>query len=118
MFGIGFSEIFIILLVVLLLFGADKVPEFARGLAKTIAQVKNATNEIKSEITKNVNEQKVVQDIKENFSGEQLKKRLGYDDLKESMEQDTFNPVKNVQQEIEQAKEDIENLTGPIKRMK
>lgn len=118
MFGIGFSEIFIILLVVLLLFGADKVPEFARGLAKTIAQVKNATNEIKSEITKNVNEQKVVQDIKENFSGEQLKKRLGYDDLKESMEQDTFNPVKDVQQEIEQAKEDIENLTGPIKRMK
>jgi sec-independent protein translocase protein TatA len=35
-----------------LYFGADKIPTIARGLAKGITQVKQATNEIKSEIQK------------------------------------------------------------------
>ena len=43
-------EIFIIILIVVMLFGADKIPEIARGLGKTMRQVKDATNDIKSEI--------------------------------------------------------------------
>lgn len=43
------SEIFIILLVVLLLFGANKLPEIARGLGKGMNEFKKATDDIKSE---------------------------------------------------------------------
>ena len=47
---IGGPEIFIIVLIVVMVFGADKIPEIARGLGKGIRQVKEATNDIKKEI--------------------------------------------------------------------
>jgi sec-independent protein translocase protein TatA len=47
---IGGPEIFIIILIVVMVFGADKIPEIARGLGKGIRQVKDATNDIKKEI--------------------------------------------------------------------
>lgn len=118
MFGIGIGELMFILMIVLLLFGSDKIPDVARGLARGISQVKNATNEIKSEITKSVNETGVVKDIKDSINVDEIKERFGYDDLKDSMNMDHFNPLNDVQQEIEKAKEDIETMTGPIKRMK
>ena len=37
---------------VLVLFGADKLPEVARGLGKAMRQVREATDEIKTELTK------------------------------------------------------------------
>ncbi|HCY97035.1 MAG TPA: twin-arginine translocase TatA/TatE family subunit, partial [Polaribacter sp.] len=43
-------EIMVILLIVVMVFGADKIPEIARGLGKGIRQVKDATNDIKREI--------------------------------------------------------------------
>ena len=46
------AEIFVIFLIVLLLFGADKIPDIAKGLGKGIRQVKDATQEIKTEIQK------------------------------------------------------------------
>lgn len=118
MFGIGVGELMFILLVVLLLFGSDKIPDVARGLAKGMSQIKNATNEIKSEITKSVNDTGIVKDIKESINVDDIKQRLGYDDLKDSMNIDHFNPLNDVTKEIEKAKEDIETMTGPIKRMK
>lgn len=118
MFGIGTGELMFILMVVLLLFGSDKIPDIARGLAKGMSQIKNATNEIKSEITKSVNDSGVVQDLKESINVDDIKQRVGYDDLKNSMNIDHFNPLNDVQQEVEKAKEDLESMTGPIKRMK
>lgn len=56
MFGIGGGEIIFIMFIVLMLFGSDKVPEIARTLGKTMAQIKNATNDIKSEIQKGAEE--------------------------------------------------------------
>ena len=52
MLFISGAEIVFIFFIVLLIFGADKIPSIARGLAKGITQVKQATNEIKSEIQK------------------------------------------------------------------
>ena len=52
MFNIGGGEIFFILLLVVMLFGADKIPEIARGLGKGIKDVKNAANDIKDEISR------------------------------------------------------------------
>ena len=50
MFGIGGGELIFIILIVLMLFGADKIPEIARGFGKGMAQLKNASNEVKYEI--------------------------------------------------------------------
>ena len=46
----GFSEIIFILFMVLMLFGADKLPSIARGLGKAMRQLRDATDEIKTEI--------------------------------------------------------------------
>lgn len=116
--GIGGGEMVLIVAVILMLFGSDKVPEMARGLARVINQVKSASNDIKSEITKSVDETGVIKDIKEAVNVEDIKKRIGIDDIKKSvnLDIDQYNPLNDVQQEIDKAKEDIETMTGPIKR--
>ena len=108
----------LIMVVILMLFGSDKVPEMARGLAKMINQVKSASNEIKSEITKSVDDSGVIKDIKEAINVEDIKKRVGLDEFKDPLNLDSYNPLNDVQQEIDKAKENIEDMTGPIKRMK
>ena len=44
-------EIALIFLVILLVFGAKRIPEIARGLGKGIREFKDATNDIKQELT-------------------------------------------------------------------
>jgi len=44
-------EIIFIVFIVLMLFGADKVPEIARGLGKGFRQLRDITNDVKREIT-------------------------------------------------------------------
>lgn len=48
--NLGGSEVVLILFVVLLLFGANKIPELARGLGKGMREFKDATNGIQREI--------------------------------------------------------------------
>ncbi len=96
MFGIGGGEMFVIILVALMLFGSDKIPEIARTLGKGMRQLKDATNDIKYEIHKSAE----VEDIKKTFT-----------DLGES------SVPKQIQGEIDKVKGDIEDMTGPIKRM-
>ncbi|MAP79754.1 MAG: twin-arginine translocase TatA/TatE family subunit [Aequorivita sp.] len=81
------TEIGFIMFVILLVFGADKVPEIARGLGKAMRQVKDATNDIKSEITKSAEKQGIDVDI-----------------------------TKDVREQIDKVKEDVDEVTGPIKR--
>ena len=54
---LGTVEILIILLIVLLLFGAKKLPEFAKGLGKGIKEFKKASSDIKEEVDKVVDKQ-------------------------------------------------------------
>jgi len=44
--GIGMQELFLILLIVLILFGAKKVPELARGLGSGIREFKKAAKDV------------------------------------------------------------------------
>mgnify|MGYP006090338013 FL=1 len=50
MLGLGPLEIGIILFIILLLFGAKKLPELARGLGKGIKEFKKASSDMKDEI--------------------------------------------------------------------
>ena len=52
--GLGGWEILLIVLVLLIFFGAKKIPELARGLGKGIREFKEATSEIKDEIEEGV----------------------------------------------------------------
>lgn len=48
--GIGVPEVLIVLLVVLLFFGAKRIPELARGIGQGINEFRKASDEIKKEI--------------------------------------------------------------------
>ncbi len=57
MFGLGGGEIILILFIILLLFGAKKLPELAKGLGKGINEFKKASNEIKDEVEKTIDKE-------------------------------------------------------------
>ena len=56
--SLGAGEITLILAIVLIFFGAKKIPELARGLGKGIREFKDATKEIKNEIEEGVKDEK------------------------------------------------------------
>ncbi|RZL40334.1 MAG: twin-arginine translocase TatA/TatE family subunit [Pedobacter sp.] len=123
MFGIGASEIFVIILIAIMLFGAEKVPELARTFAKGMAQLKNATDDIKNEIQKSAEESGF--DKKTLTSGfdsqfEDLKQHVDgiKDDLVTNNSLDVSSITKDIDSEILKAKENLDDLTGPIKRQR
>lgn len=108
MFGIGGGELLLILVVILMLFGSDKIPEIARTLGKGMAQLKHATNELKHEIQKGAEENGI--DITSVTDG--IHEEIAQ--AKENMNQ-ALNPVE-LQNPVTEIKEEFENLSGPIKR--
>jgi len=80
------AEIVFVFFIILLIFGADKIPSIARNLAKGMTQVRNATNEIKAEIQKSVEV-----------------------DPTESITSDLTKEIKKV-------KDDFDEISGSIKR--
>ena len=62
---ISSAEIIFLLFVVLMLFGTDKLPGFIRMAGKIIRSVRNASNDLKSEISKVSMENSVVKDIED-----------------------------------------------------
>ena len=52
----GGPEWILIVLAIILLFGAKRIPELARGLGRGIREFKDASKEIKSEIDREANE--------------------------------------------------------------
>ena len=81
------AEIAIILFIVVMVFGADKIPEIARGLGKGMRTLKNATNDIKHEITKSAEKQGIDTDV-----------------------------TKNIKDELKKVKDDFEDFTGSVSR--
>lgn len=56
MFGMGGSEFVLIILVFLLFFGSNKIPEIARGLGKGMREFKDAANGLQRELNESVRE--------------------------------------------------------------
>src|SRR4030095_16039887 len=51
MFGLGYQELLIILVIVLILFGANRLPQLARSLGSSVKEFKKGVNEVKAEDT-------------------------------------------------------------------
>ena len=49
MFGIGIGEAVVILVVIILLFGAKRIPEIARGLGRAMSEFKKARDSVERE---------------------------------------------------------------------
>lgn len=55
--GVGGSELMVILFVVLLLFGADRLPEVARGIGKTVREFRKAASGVEEELRRAMEEE-------------------------------------------------------------
>ncbi len=55
--GLSGGELVLVLVVILVLFGAKKIPEFAKGLGQGIKEFKRASNEVSSELHRAMEEQ-------------------------------------------------------------
>ena len=84
---IGTTEVIFILFIVVMVFGADKIPEIAKGMGKGMRMLRDASNDIKSEITKTADKQGI----------------------------DT-SMTKDITDEIKKVKDDLEDFSGSIRR--
>ena len=82
----GYQELIIIALVILLLFGGKKLPELARGLAKSLRSFKEEFKDIKSDIDEVSDEVKDIgkdiMDTKPTQSSEDAEKKPDQQDQK------------------------------------
>ena len=63
MFGIGMTELIIILVIILIIFGAGKLPEIGSGLGKAIRNFKGATSgELEDKIQNKTEEKKKIEE--------------------------------------------------------
>jgi Tat protein translocase TatB subunit len=64
MFGIGFEELLLILVIALVVLGPDKLPDIARALGRAYAEFKRATDELKHTL----DEDETFKDLKNEFN--------------------------------------------------
>lgn len=98
------AEIFVILIIAVMVFGADKLPEIAQGLGKGMRQIKDATNDIKREIKNSAEKNNIDIDVASSIRDEisKVKDNIG----------DFTDPVSKVKNKV------IDEITGPVKRNK
>ena len=48
--GIGGSEVLLVILMVLILFGSKRIPDFARAMGKAMREIRKAVNQIRDEV--------------------------------------------------------------------
>lgn len=81
------TEIAFVLFIAVMVFGSDKLPDIARGLGKGLRTLKDATNDIKNEITKTADKNGI----------------------------DT-SFVKDLKKELDEVKDEVEEIKGSVKR--
>jgi len=124
MFGIGGGEIFLIIVVALMLFGSENIPQIARSLGRIMAQVRHATDGIKHEIQKSAEESGLdAKSLTGGITDEIEKARQGFTKMiNEHTPNDNLgldDLTKGVSDEYGKAAQDINDISeGPIKRQR
>ena len=86
LFNIGGLELGLIVLVFIMLFGTDKIPEIARGIGKGMKSIRNATDEIKREINETANSS------------------------------EAFKELNDIKKGADEARKTVDNISGTFKR--
>ena len=74
--NLGTQEVVLIVFAALMLFGGEKLPELARGLGKGIREFKDATDGVKREIHRNINELTATEELKREEEVENEKQQI------------------------------------------
>jgi len=88
MLFISGAELVFVFFIVLLVFGADRIPSLARTLAKGMTQVRQATRDIKSEIQNTVDIEEPTKSISKGIEEEVGKVKKDFNDLEDSVKRD------------------------------
>ncbi|MCH8077739.1 MAG: twin-arginine translocase subunit TatB [SAR324 cluster bacterium] len=103
MFGMGWQEIMLILVIGVLVIGPDQLPGVARTIGKLVAQFKRATNDLRTAVSEEIEQQEEFAEFKEFAS-----------DL-ESEVYDIQDTAKNmVDKEIEKGEKELDQLEAEI----
>jgi sec-independent protein translocase protein TatA len=89
MFGLGLPEILVILVIILLIFGAKRLPEIGAGLGKTVKELRKIRDERKAEKEKGNQKKNLISDLKK-----EVEEIPGVKEAKEIKE--TVDRVKNI----------------------
>jgi len=89
MFGLGLPEILVILVIILLIFGAKRLPEIGAGLGKTVKELRKIRDERKAEKEKGNQKKNLISDLKK-----EAEEIPGVKEVKEIKE--TVDQVKNI----------------------
>ncbi len=116
---LSFGEMLMIALVIVVLFGPNKIPEIARGLGQGIRKMKGAMEDVKSEIMKETDNpvseikreiEKVKKAAQEYDPTEKIKQEL---DLRKQFDLNASDSNKETEEKIDQLSD---GYNGPVSR--
>ena len=97
MFGLGFQEILLILVIIFLLFGVKRLPEIGKGLGETMREIRKIRDDRKTGKEKEKEKDKDKENQKGSLISEIKKEVEEIPGLKEAKEiKETVDKVKNV----------------------
>jgi sec-independent protein translocase protein TatA len=107
---IGGQEVILVILVALVLFGADKIPDLARTVGKGMREFKKASDDIMAEINNSTS------DIRKDISDVTDSVRKDMDKVTGSIMSQVNEVQTSVQQNIDEVSKDVNNITNPVQQ--
>jgi len=104
------QEIFVIIIVALLLFGADKLPEIARGIGKSMRDFRKATDDIKREFEESTSE------IRRDFNEVTNSITRDVTDISDNIRSDVNEVTENLQKEVDEVKNDLDEIKDNLEK--
>lgn len=88
MFGIGFQELIVIMIVALIVLGPQRLPEAAKTIAKFIREIKGAVDEVKSSVVEDISSVKELTQIDLEDTKTEKKEKREEDDFEKEFKKE------------------------------